>query len=318
MKNNNLLLELKKKTLLENSFLNELHYDYENEYLKKDYELKDFFFKINDNEIYIPYTENKDKITTYSFFSLPCKIYSSKPINFTETKKIISEFLKDKSQNNIDYKFVMTTSQTELKKINLEMINPLMVEELQIINLDLEEEEIFKKMKPNHKNEIKKILNLDNIEILIYDYKNYIKDLIMEMMNMHKKVVGRLTRSVETWKLNEKMINKKKGFLIKVLKNKEPISYSFFNHNYFECNYFSSVSLKESFNLRGINHLSIWEAIKFAKKIGNKKFRLGTTKYLYVRNKNQLETKMKNIAFFKSRFCGEIEINITLDRLTKI
>lgn len=318
MKNNNQLLELKKKTLLENSFLNELHYDYENEYLKKNYELKDFFFKINDNEIYIPYTENKDKITNYSFFSLPCKIYSSKPINFTETKKIISEFLKDKSQNNIDYKFVMTTSQTELKKINLEMINPLMVEELQIINLDLEEEEIFKRMKPNHKNEIKKILNLNNIEILIYDHKNYIKDLIMEMMDMHKKVVGRLTRSVETWKLNEKMINKKKGFLIKVLKNKEPISYSFFNHNYFECNYFSSVSLKESFNLRGINHLSIWEAIKFAKKIGNKKFRLGTTKYLYVRNKNQLETKMKNIAFFKSRFCGEIEINITLDRLTKI
>ena len=318
MKNNNLLLELKKKTLLENSFLNELHYDYENEYLKKNYELKDFFFKINDNEIYIPYTENKDKINNYSFFSLPCKIYSSKPINFTETKKIISEFLKDKSQNNIDYKFVMTTSQTELKKINLEMINPLMVEELQIINLDLEEEEIFKRMKSNHKNEIKKILNSDNIEILIYDYKNYIKDLIMEMMNMHKKVVGRLTRSVETWKLNEKMINKKNGFLIKVLKNKEPISYSFFNHNHFECNYFSSVSLKESFNLRGINHLSIWEAIKFAKKIGNKKFRLGTTKYLYARNKNQIETKMKNIAFFKSRFCGEIEINITLDRLTKI
>ena len=88
MKNNNLLLELKKKTLLENSFLNELHYDYENEYLKKNYELKDFFFKINDNEIYIPYTENKDKINNYSFFSLPCKIYSSKPINFTETKKL--------------------------------------------------------------------------------------------------------------------------------------------------------------------------------------------------------------------------------------
>ena len=29
---------------------------------------------------------------------------------------------------------------------------------------------------------------------------------------MHKKVVGRLTRSVETWKLNEKMINKKRDF----------------------------------------------------------------------------------------------------------
>ena len=45
-------------------------------------------------------------LTTLSF--LPCKIYSSKPINFTETKKII-RFLKDKSQNNIDYKFIMTT-----------------------------------------------------------------------------------------------------------------------------------------------------------------------------------------------------------------
>ena len=318
MNNNNLFFELKKKTILENSFLNELHYEYENQYLKENYKLNDFFLNINHNQIYIPYTEKKGEITNYSFFSLPCKIYSSKPINFIETKKTINEFLKDKPLADVDYKFTISISQNELKKINLKSVNPLLVEELQIINLELEEKEIFKRIKSNHKNEIKKILNLENIEILIYDYKNYQRNLIMEMMSMHKKVVGRLTRSMETWKLNEKMIIQKKGFLVKVLMNKKPISYSFFNHNYFECNYFSSVSDKESFKLRGINHLSIWEAIKFAKKIGNKKFRLGTTKYLYTRSKEQIETKMKNIAFFKSRFCGEIEINITLDRLTKI
>ena len=108
MNNNNLFFELKKKTILENSFLNELHYEYENQYLKENYKLNDFFLNINHNQIYIPYTEKKGEITNYSFFSLPCKIYSSKPINFIETKKTINEFLKDKPLADVDYKFTIS------------------------------------------------------------------------------------------------------------------------------------------------------------------------------------------------------------------
>lgn len=316
--NNHLDLEFKEKICKENCFLNNLHFEYENKYINGNYILEDFFLTTKNNKIYIPYITKKKKIISYSFFSLPCKIYSEKLINLKELKKIIYEFLKDKPNTNIEYSFVLTSNYYEIQKLNFEQIRPLMVEELQSINLELDENKIFKKMKINHQNEIKKILKFNDIEVLIFDYKNYATNLIFEMMDMHKKIVGRLTRSIDTWRLNEEMINKKKGFLIKVLYKKKPISYSFFNHNNFECNYFSSITEKESFKLGGINHLSIWEAIRFAKKIGNKKFRLGTTKYLYARNIDQVDEKMKNIAFFKSRFCGEIEINITVDHLTKI
>ena len=45
-------------------------------------------------------------------------------------------------------------------------------------------------------NKVKNI-NLDNIEVLIYDYKELYPDLIMEMMNLYKRLVV-INESVET------------------------------------------------------------------------------------------------------------------------
>ena len=35
------------------------------------------------------------------------------------------------------------------------------------------------------------------------------------MMNLHKRIAGKVTRSEHSWKQNEKMIENDKGFLIK-------------------------------------------------------------------------------------------------------
>ena len=45
----------------------------------------------------------------------------------------------------------------------------------------------------------------------------------------------KITRSTESWKINEDMIYSKKAFIIQVIYNQKPISYSFFFHNSEEC-----------------------------------------------------------------------------------
>ena len=100
---------------------------------------------------------------------------------------------------------------------------------------------------------------------------------------------------------------------------KVPISYSFFFHNHFECIYFSSVTVRHNFKYSGINHLSLWNAIKFAKlKVKLKSFNLGITKYIYSRNEKNIDVKKKNIAFFKSRFCGEKKYDFIFDKKTNL
>ena len=48
------------------------------------------------------------------------------------------------------------------------------------------------------------------------------------MMNLHKRIAGKVTRSEQSWKQNEKMIENDKGFLIKVTYKEKLVSYSFF------------------------------------------------------------------------------------------
>ena len=72
----------------------------------------------------------------------------------------------------------MVTNYEELSKMDLKATNPFLVEELQIVNLNLDENKIFDNMKLNHKNEIKKILKVNDIEFKLYDHNNYLKGLI--------------------------------------------------------------------------------------------------------------------------------------------
>lgn len=315
----NIYLNLKKKVKKNFFFLSKLFIKYQNAYLNKNYKIEDFFFFVNDNLIYIPFTSNKiDKKNNYSFYSFPATIYSEKQLNFSEFKIVVKNFIKNFFYLNIKYNLLMITNYEELSRIDLKETNPVSVEELQTINLNLDENKIFQNMKPNHKNIIRKVLNDNNFEFKIYDYKNFLRGLMSRMMKMHEDVSGRKTRSLETWNINEEMILKKRAFIIEVSYKKKIISYSFFYHNLEECCYFSSVTMRESFQLGGINHTSLWYAIKFAKNLGLKRMKLGTTRYLYARNENLIDTKKKNIAFFKSRFCGETEINVTVDEETNI
>ena len=122
------------------------------------------------------------------------------------------------------------------------------------------------------------------------------------MMELHKEVAGKKTRSLETWLENEKMILQNKGFLVCALFKDKIISYSFFFHDKLSCIYFSSCTDREYFSHAGITHNSIWCAIKYLKQIGCKYFSLGDVKTLY--SKDIISDKEKNIERFKRSFGG--------------
>ena len=52
----------------------------------------------------------------------------------------------------------------------------------------MNKDEIYKKIKISHRAEIKKLSGLDKIKFKIFDHKNYKKNFIFEMMEMHKNV----------------------------------------------------------------------------------------------------------------------------------
>ena len=134
------------------------------------------------------------------------------------------------------------------------------------------------------------------------------------MRELHKIVSGKVTRSIESWKVNEDMILNKKGFLIKVKENDKLISYSFIFKNSEEAIYFSSCTLRDKFiQYKNITHKSIWKCISYLKDLNCKKFHLGISKTLY--SKKIIDQKRKNIERFKSSFGGEKKIFAIFDQL---
>ena len=138
---------------------------------------------------------------------------------------------------------------------------------------------------------------------------------MLKMMELHKMVAGKQTRSLETWLENEKMIMQNKGFLVCALLKDKIISYSFFFHDKLSGIYFSSCTDREYFSYAGITHNSIWCAIKYLKQIGCKYFSLGDVKTLY--SKDNITEKEKNIERFKRSFGGFTKTYIIYNQLPK-
>ena len=166
-----------------------------------------------------------------------------------------------------------------------------------IINLQYSNEKILHEFKSNLRNELK--LKYVDVEYKIIEKNNYQKGMIFKMMDLHKKVSGFQSRSLNTWSLNEEWILNENAFLIQILHNKVDIGYSLYYHNEITCEYFSSCIIRDFFKkFKNLQHLSLWIAINHAKK---------KSKYFYIgnvvnRNKDLLTEKEISIGKFKSKF----------------
>lgn len=213
----------------------------------------------------------------------------------------IKKFCFEKKINSILFKEKTDESKiSQILKKNFLYIDYIGIENTIILEQNIET--IFSNFSKGHKSAIK--IKYDNLTYELIDSKNYKQNEILEMMNMHEVVSGKKTRSKETWFINEEMILKDKGALVRVKDNTKTISFSFFFFNQEEAIYFSSCTLRDNFKkYKNISHTSIWEAIKYLKSRNCKRLLLGNCKNIY--SKNILDKKSESINLFKSSFGGK-------------
>ena len=298
----------------EDFFFNKFYHKYQSDYYNEKYSYKEIFIEEHNTKCFIPFTLSKKKSINYlSFYGEAIEIYSNVDLKKKQISKILKIFLNQINLKNLKFKIFFKYDEKDLTQKNLNKLNAYQAFKKQEIELYKKKEDIFKYFKPNLKNEIRKIKRNKNFFCKIYDSTNYPEGKILEMKKMHFLVAKRKTRSDNSWKLNEKFIKEKKGFIVEVLYKKKPISFSFFANDLHKSIYFSSVTDRRYFKLAGVNHLSLWKAIIYSKFKNLKKLELGETKYYFNRDVNCISEKDKNIAFFKSRFGGKESSYLMID-----
>jgi len=299
--------EIKKYKTTSYYFLDKLFVEYLLKYNSTSiFEDKSFIIRNNENVLYCPVTIEKKNGSKYlNFFGNPffC-IYLKNDINFfISFKEKIKEIFK--KENIVDINFVIEKNfPNDLNQNNLILNkNPFnKILNVKYIDLSLTDENIKKGFKKG----LKYLLNKDysKLSYLIIDNTNYNKE-VLEMRNMHQEISKKITRTKDTWLINEKMILANKGFLVQVSDENHVISYSLFFNNGQESCYFSSCTYRELYRVyENITHKSIFEAIKYLKSKKCKKLTLGETKIIY--SDKIVSDKEKNICMFKSSFGGEL------------
>ena len=251
----------------------QLFIEYNFAYLKKFNEIEKYTINFKNNTYsFLATSEKLNNKSKISYFNYPILIEVSND-NSNELEKIFSlavEKIKNLKYNEI---YIERAINEELIVRQMELFEgDLSVYEIYEENfLDLEKEldVLLKGFSKGHKYNIK---YKDDLQYEIINHKNYKKNLMDDMKNLHEKVSGKKTRGDDTWKINEKMILMGQGFLIFVKKKEEVLSASFFFHNKKDCIYFSSCTPRNHFKKYFISHKTIWEAIKYTKSINIKNF----------------------------------------------
>ncbi len=287
----------------------------------------------NNNLIYCPITlENKNGEKSINFFGEPFSIINKSVIEQEHKKNLYNIFEDFKKKYSIkNFLFKSKIMEEDIKKIlNEEKKSIDLIHSESRISLKNSLDKIFSDFSKGHKSSLK--TEYPELKYELFDYKNYFKKQIFEMMALHEIVSKQKSRSEKTWDVMEKMILSKKGFLIKVKNKDKLISYSFFFHNSYSSYYFSSCTIRENFKIfNNITHKTIWLALEYLKKINCFYLHLGSTKTIYS-SKNNWITKIYNLTDkeaekfqqketkvqrFKSSFGGEKNYFITYNDIPK-
>jgi hypothetical protein len=303
--------KLSYKYRLEPTFVNYLK-EYNS---KSSFEDISFIIRNNNSTLYCPLTieKSKDK-NSLSFFGDPFSIIYS---NITQESlelfyKKIKNILIEKNINKINFLIEKPFKNEEyVNVVNKEILikNKLS----KFIDLSKNIDSIKKDFSKGHKSSVKK--EYDNLDYQIINFENY-NDEILDMMLMHRNVVGKMTRSKKSWLLNGEMIKNDNAILLKTIFKNKPISYSLFFFNKYEAVYFSSCTERRYFkNFINITHKSIYHSINYLKKVNCNKLTLGYCKTVYA--PVSISEKEINLEKFRSSFGGDIYMNYYINKLNK-
>ena len=203
--------------------LDEQYIEYKKEYYK-DSLFENISFKIEYENVKVicPLTIQSEKKRKIKFFGDNIIVFTNNKISKNLDLQLKELFKNLKSKYMIDETFLKFPKGKNIETItkNIEKIESDI-----FIDLTLNKTDLLNNFKPNLRNELKKKYNNTQYEII--DYKNFRDKDIKEMMYMHEKVSGKITRSEKSWNINGEMIKNKKAFIVRVSHEDNPISFSF-------------------------------------------------------------------------------------------
>lgn len=295
---------LQSSKLIHNKFysnqLKQNNIDFRKEYNKNskflNYSIEVKHFKY---QYFLPITiELKNNQKYLNFFGHPIIILLNKKLS-NKNYIDIFDYLKKLDK---EHKFKEINFKIEIKKKHFQEIQKEKYFEnfSHEIFVDLQDtiEKIYKKFQSNLKGLLKK--EYSDIDIEVIDKDNFKKRDLTEFRNLHIKVSNRITRSIETWNIQEKKIKNGEGFIVKVSKNNEPISFCYFSISNKNVYYDVAVGLRNLYDhYKNIHHKSLWVAIQYSKSKNFKSFFVGS---YFEKSKTEIDTKEKNIQMFKKRF----------------
>lgn len=237
-------------------------------------------------------------------------IFNNETINNSE-KDFLKETIKTKILNS-DYSFYYRDF-LDCRGINFItefLLNNGATSEIkfnQTINLLDNEKEIWKNIRKSYKS----LINWGNrnFDILIYDKNNISSEIFNEFRKLHITAAGRETRGDKSWNTQFEMIKKHQAFLIGAKYFNKFVSFGLFYSTDFMTHYAVSASNREMFD-KPLFHSLMWNAIKYAKKIGCNIFDLGNIEF---HNSNEnLSKKQIDIIKFKKGFGGNLYPSIDI------
>ena len=175
------------------------------------------------------------------------------------------------------------------------------------VNLSLNEASIHQKMRKSFRSLVHEGERLWDVKI----HSQVTRELFREYRLMHARVAGRVTRSIDSWNLQEKAINEKDAFLVTARdENNELIGGGFFSISRDEGSYGVGVYNRDLFD-KPVSHVIQWNAIKYMKGLGLKWHKIG--RRFYKGDTAVPSEKELNIAYFKEGFATDMFFTIVVD-----
>ena len=138
----------------------------------------------------------------------------------------------------------------------------------------------------------------------IFVMDEYNKKTWEDFRNLHKKVAGRVTRSIDTWNTQKESLKSGNAFLVYILDSEGiMVGGGYFDMSLHECNY-SVGSYDKTYFDQPLGHMILYQAILFAKERGKKMFYIGDR--FYKEDLPYVTEKRVRISHFQQGFASNI------------
>lgn len=170
-----------------------------------------------------------------------------------------------------------------------------------ILNLEGNEDVLFRHMSENHQRAIQKAMGLD-AKVQIYDQQSISQDVYDRFVRLYFQAAGKVTRPESTFEKWYQLIKTGHGFLAELRLAGEPIGYVYV----LAYKHYSYYSMGCNLSSDGIgSHVIHWEIIKFLRTRGTRFYELGE-QFLSANLPDPADKKNIMISKFKRHFGGSL------------